>query len=216
MGELVLVRHGQANSGAEDEASYDRLSDLGHDQAQWLGEWLRTHEDPFDHVVMGSLRRHRETAEGIGSVGPAPVVDARLNEMDYFNLAKAHAAHTNQPRPTPETFVSHIKDVMEAWHRAEIRGNETYADFEARVSDMLDLAAVPGRRVLCVTSGGVIGMIARHLLDLDPAKMAYLLVPIKNSSIHRVTVVKEARILSAFNAIPHLRGPDRAHAITEF
>lgn len=216
MGELVLVRHGQANSAADDEENYDRLSDLGHQQARWLGDWLREHEAPFDQVVMGSLRRHRETAEGMGDVGTAPIVDARLNEMDYFNLAKAHAAHTNQPRPTPETFVHHIKDVMEAWHRAEIRGNETYADFETRVSEMLDLAAVPGKRVLCVTSGGVIGMIARHLLDLDPARMAYLLVPIKNSSIHRVTVVAEARILSAFNAIPHLRGPDRVHAITEY
>ena len=37
MGEVVLVRHGQANSGATDEESYDRLSDLGHQQARWLG-----------------------------------------------------------------------------------------------------------------------------------------------------------------------------------
>jgi broad specificity phosphatase PhoE len=29
MGEIILVRHGQANSTATDEAGYDRLSDLG-------------------------------------------------------------------------------------------------------------------------------------------------------------------------------------------
>jgi broad specificity phosphatase PhoE len=50
--------------------------------------------------------------------------------------------------------------------------------------------------VLCVTSGGVIGMMVRHLLDLDPARMAHLLVPIRNSSIHRVAVLAQGTILS--------------------
>ena len=45
---------------------------------------------------------------------------------------------------------------------------------------MLTIAARPGRRVLCVTSGGVIGMMVRHILDLDIARMAHLLVPIRN------------------------------------
>jgi broad specificity phosphatase PhoE len=54
---------------------------------------------------------------------------------------------------------------------------------------MLTIAARPGRRVLCVTSGGVIGMMVRHILDLDPGRMAHLLVPIRNASIHRVAVL---------------------------
>ena len=33
MSEVWLVRHGQAQTGASDEASYDRLSALGHQQA---------------------------------------------------------------------------------------------------------------------------------------------------------------------------------------
>jgi len=216
MGELILVRHGQANSAANDEDGYDRLSDLGHQQAAWLGDWLREYEAPFDRVLMGSLRRHRETAEGIGEVGATPEVDPRLNELDYFNLSQAHAARTGAARPTPDTFVDHIVDVMEAWHRAEIQGNESYASFEGRVAEVLDLAATPGKRVLCVTSGGVIGMMARHLLNLDPARMAHLLVPIRNCSIHRISVLNQATILSGFNATPHLDTPDRIHARTEY
>ncbi len=216
MGELVLVRHGQANSHAQDEDDYDKLSDLGHQQAAWLGDWLRAYEAPFDTVLMGSLIRHRETAEAMGQVGADPEVDARLNELDYFNLAQAHAAHTNQPPPTAETFVTHIREIMEAWHRAEIQGNESYAAFETRVAEVLALAATPGKRVLCVTSGGVIGMMVRHLLDLDPARMAHLLVPIKNSSLHRVAVLDQATILAGFNATPHLDMPDRLYARTEF
>ena len=216
MGELVLVRHGQANSAAQDETGYDRLSDLGRQQARWLGDWLRTHDDPFDHVLRGGLRRHRETADCMGALGAAPEVDTRLNELDYFNLAQAHATATGKPAPTPETFVTHITDIMQAWHRAEIQGEESYASFEARVAEMLTIAARPGRRVLCVTSGGVIGMMVRHILDLDIARLAHLLVPIRNCSIHRVTVLPQAQILSGFNATPHLDAPDRRHARTEF
>jgi broad specificity phosphatase PhoE len=216
MGELVLVRHGQANSAAQDETGYDRLSDLGHQQARWLGDWLRSHDGPFDRVLMGSLRRHRETAEGMGDMGIEPEVDARLNELDYFNLAQAHSKATGKPAPTPDTFVTHITDIMQAWQRAEIQGEESYASFEDRVAEMLTIAARPGRRVLCVTSGGVIGMMVRHILDLDIARMAHLLVPIRNCSIHRVMVLPEAQILSGFNATPHLDTPDRIHARTEY
>lgn len=216
MGELVLVRHGQANSAANDEDGYDKLSDLGHQQARWLGQWLRDHEAPFDRVLMGSLRRHRETAEGMGEMGQPPETDARLNELDYFNLSRAHASRTNAPPPTSDTFVHHIKDIMESWYRAEIEGNESFASFETRVSDVLKVASVPGKRVLCVTSGGVIGMMARHILSLDPARMAHLLVPIRNCSIHRVMVLPQAKILAGFNATPHLDTPDRVHARTEY
>ena len=216
MGEVILIRHGQANSAASDEDGYDRLSDLGHQQARWLGDWLRGNEAPFDRVLAGSLRRHAETATGIGDVGAAPEVDPRLNELDYFNLARAHAARNGTAPPGPEDFVFHIRDVMEAWHRAEIQGNESYASFESRVAAVLDLAATPGRRVLCVTSGGVIGMILRHLLDLDVARMSAILVPIRNTSIHRVAVLPQARILAGFNATPHLDTPDRLHARTEY
>jgi broad specificity phosphatase PhoE len=217
LGELILIRHGQANSQARDEAGYDRLSDLGKQQARWLGEWLRAHEAPFDRVLMGSLRRHRETAEEMGDIGAELEVDARLNELDYFNLSAAHAARNGGAEPhSPDDFVRHIRDVMEAWARAEIQGEESYESFETRVAEMLTIAARPGRRVLCVTSGGVIGMMVRHLLDLDTARMAHLLVPIRNASIHRVAVLAEGSILAGFNATPHLDAPERRHARTEY
>lgn len=217
MGELILIRHGQANSAANDEAGYDRLSDLGRQQARWLGDWLRAHEDAFDRVLIGSLRRHRETAQEMGDMGAEPEVDARLNELDYFNLTRAHAARNGGGEPhSPEEFVNHIRDVMEAWSRAEIQGDESYASFESRVAEILTIAARPGRRVLCVTSGGVIGMMVRHILDLDPGRMAHLLVPIRNASIHRVAALPQGQILAGFNATPHLDLPERLHARTEF
>jgi broad specificity phosphatase PhoE len=214
MGEIILVRHGQANSSANDEAGYDRLSDLGHQQARWLGDYLRDREGTFDKVISGSLRRHRETAAGIGYLDQH--VDARLNEMDYFNLGRALEDVHGVPFPGPENFASHVTQVMEAWHKAEIMGVETFASFEERVTSVLQEAAQPGVRVLCVTSGGVIGMIMRHLLNLDPRRMAHVLLPIMNTSVHRVHVIPQGPILAGFNAIPHLDDPARAHARTHF
>ena len=66
MTEIILVRHGQANSHAKDEASYDRLSDLGRQQATWLGDHMRRTNPHFDHVVTGTLTRQADTARAMG------------------------------------------------------------------------------------------------------------------------------------------------------
>ncbi|WP_342077591.1 histidine phosphatase family protein [Yoonia sp. SS1-5] len=214
MGEIILVRHGQANSGAQDEESYDKLSDLGHQQAKWLGAYFAKRENSFDRVISGNLRRHRETAAGLGYADPG--IDPRLNEMDYFNLGRALEEVHGVPFPGPDEFADHVPQVMEAWHRAEIMGVETFQSFEDRVIGVLQEAAAPGVRVLCVTSGGVIGMIIRHLLALDPTRMAHILLPIMNTSVHRVHVTPRGPILAGYNAIPHLDHADRAHAVTHY
>jgi broad specificity phosphatase PhoE len=213
MGEIILVRHGQANSTATDEAGYDRLSDLGRRQAEWLGQWFTAQGERFDLVLSGTLNRHLGTAEAMGQ---RPEIDPRLNEMDYFNLSRALTETRGKGPASQSDFAAHIADVMEAWHRAEILGAETFDAFEARVTGVLAEAAAPGRRVLCVTSGGVIGMMIRHLLRLDPTRMAHVLLPILNTSIHRVQVMPHGTILAGFNATPHLDPPDRAHARTHF
>ncbi|MFP4274612.1 MAG: histidine phosphatase family protein [Paracoccaceae bacterium] len=217
MGEIILIRHGQANSAANDEHGYDKLSPLGHQQAQWLGDYLRDVDAQFDSILVGSLRRHRETQAGLGELGIAPVEDDRLNEMDYFNLSQAFRDARSVPGPTAdEEFAGHITAVMEAWHAAEIMGNETFSEFELRVTDVLHEAARPGRRVLCVTSGGVIGMMLRAMLGLDTRQFARILLPIFNSSMHRIQVTDHGTVLAGFNAVPHLDRPDRAHARTHY
>lgn len=214
MGEIILVRHGQANSHATTEEGYDRLSDLGHQQSRWLGEWFRAHEVDFDHVVSGTLRRHRETVAGLGLTADE---DPRLNEIDYITLSDALERVKGEPKPTTsEHYAVHMPKVMAAWKAAEIEGAEPYHAFETRVAALIDDAARPGRRVLCVTSGGVIGMVLRHILDLDILKMSHVMLPIFNSSIHKLNVRDGATFLAGYNAIPHLDPPERAHARTHY
>lgn len=213
MGDIVLVRHGQANSHATTEAEYDRLSDLGKTQSAWLGEWMRAHAYEFDHVVSGTLRRHRETVAGMGFDADE---DARLNELDYYTLSHSLNQVTGEPLPTGATFADHMPKVFAAWKQAEIEGAEPYHAFETRVAALLAEAAVPGRRVLCVTSGGVIGMMIGQLLDLDIMKLSRVMLPIWNTSIHRLHVREGETMLAGYNAIPHLDTPERAGARTHY
>src|SRR4051812_3324882 len=62
MGTLYLVRHGQASFGAAD---YDQLSDLGHKQSLRLGQYFAQKGIRFDGLIAGTLRRHKQTLEGI-------------------------------------------------------------------------------------------------------------------------------------------------------
>lgn len=218
MGQITLVRHGQANSGARTEEEYDRLSDRGADQARLLGNYLRAHEDGFDTFLRGTLNRHDATARAVGTLQDTPQieVDARLNEMDYLTLGRALEEGHGVPQPGPENFMDHFIQVMTAWKQAEICGQETYESFETRIAGVLDEATKPGRRVICITSGGVIAMMIRHLLRLDLPAMARIALPIYNTSLHRIDVTPRGAVLSGYNAIPHLAQPEYAELRTYY
>lgn len=215
MGEITLVRHGQANSAADNEADYDRLSTLGHQQAAWLGEWMRAHDGPFDTVLSGTLRRQRETVAGMG--WPDATTDMRLNEIAYYDLtAEMDALDIVDKRTGPEDFATHFPATLQAWKDGQISGTETYDAFTQRVSDVIAMAAQPGRRVLCVTSGGIIARAVSHLLNLDIPRMAHIALPILNTSVHRIHVTPHGPILATFNSAPHLDHSDRLAARTNY
>ena len=82
MGAIHLVRHGQASFGTGD---YDRLSELGHEQARLAGQDMAARGLRPDVVIHGGMRRQRETAEGLlaGAGWDCPVeVDPRWAEYD--------------------------------------------------------------------------------------------------------------------------------------
>ncbi len=215
MGEITLVRHGQANSAATNEIDYDKLSDLGHQQAKWLGEWIHEHDGPFDEVFSGSLRRQKETAADMGFENVT--VDERLNEIAYYDLTDEMAAHNPEiARSSPEDFVTHFPATLSAWRDGHIKGTETYQAFTDRVQDMMDLAAQPGRRILCVTSGGIIAQSVSRILGLDIPQMARIALPILNTSVHRIHVTDHGPLVSAFNGSPHLDHADRLTARTHY
>ncbi|MEM9845935.1 MAG: histidine phosphatase family protein [Pseudomonadota bacterium] len=214
MAEIVLVRHGQANSKATDELSYDQLSDLGRQQADWLGTHFRDMSQPFDRVLTGTLQRQVDTAGAMGF--PKPVQDARLNELAYFELTEAARQQHHMSVPdSPAGFARYLPRVMELWTQDALEDvPERFDDFAQRVQSVIDDQCRAAGRALLVTSGGVIGMAVRHSLNLDTMGLAKVMLQIANASIHRLNYVHENLMLGGFNATPHLDDPDRAHART--
>src|SRR5690242_12482312 len=85
MGQLFLVRHGQASFGS---ANYDQLSELGTMQSRVLGEWFARCGQHFDRVVTGALQRHRQTADACMAALPSAEwqADPGFNEYDHHEI----------------------------------------------------------------------------------------------------------------------------------
>lgn len=214
MTHITLVRHGQANTEARDEVSYDRLSALGHQQAAWLGGYLDSSSASHTRVYCGTLTRHIETATGMGC--QEVIQDARLNEMEYFTLAQAMEAQHGLAVPQErEGFIAHLPQVFRAWEAGEIKDPpESWHDFEHRTQSVLaDIAAGEGP-ALVVTSGGFISMAMRQAMGLDTQGMARMALAIMNTSMHRLFPIGGHLSPVLFNAVPHLDSAERHYAQT--
>lgn len=212
---ITLVRHGQANSSARDEDSYDRLSDLGWQQARWLGAHFQQTGEKFARAYSGTLRRHIETLEGIApdSLAP-PVQDARLNELAYFDMAQRMQTQHGIAIPNDrEGFVYHLPQLLTLWREDAIQGApESWHSFETRVTEALTEISEGEGRAIVVTSGGLIGMAMRVIMELELKAMAHLCLAIENSSMHRIQPLATGLAMTQFNALPHLDTPERQHA----
>lgn len=106
MSVIHLIRHGQANSQGE---NYDMLTPRGKEQAFLLGRYMAENEDYPDRILLGTLRRHKETAEsfleGISSVAPNRIVslselsteDSDWNEFSV-ELWKGYSKYLSETR----------------------------------------------------------------------------------------------------------------------
>jgi len=217
MSRLTFIRHGQANSSAKDEVSYDQLSPLGHQQAGWLGAHFAQTEDRFDQVYCGTLSRHLETARGIFPTGEDNFVqDTRFNEMAYFTLAQL--LYEQQGITVPDDrdgFCQHLPRMFTAWADNEIaNAPESFASFQSLVKAALHDIAATGTSAMVVTSGGVIGMIMRLTMGLDLATMSRACLSIMNTSVHHCQPLGPNLTMTQFNGVPHLDTPERAEAKT--
>ena len=215
MSHITLIRHGQANSGATDEASYDKLSDLGHEQAAWLGQHLQSSETHHTRLFTGTLRRHRETAAGMAT-GMEPTEDARLNELEYFTLAILLEEQHAIPFPSEQgAFTTHLPTVFEHWKAGKIEGTpESWEAFHTRVDDALNEIAAGSGPALVVTSGGLISMAMAQAMDLSIPAMARVALAIMHTSMHRLFPIGGHLSPVLFNAVPHLETPERRGAQT--
>ena len=222
MAELYLVRHGQASFGAE---NYDALSPSGRTQSLWLGEYFAQARLRFDRVVIGTMQRHRQTAEAIlaGMGGPQIEIaeDAGLNEYDFqalfAALGEAGLPLGLSAASSKRDFYKALQQVLQLWAEDRLPGRvpETWHQFQTRVQRArADIQRSGGGRVLAVSSGGPIAVTAQQILQAPAATAIALNMQIRNSSVCQYLFKDDAMSLVSFNSVPHLERADRHEFVT--
>lgn len=211
--ELWLVRHGQAAFATGD---YDRLTDLGWQQARWLGGHLAQMGTPFDRICAGTLRRQQETATAITeAVGGTVETIPGFEEYDAHTLM-ANAGHGDQdPNMSRREHFRRLRGVLLDWSRGEAQGSETWDAYNARARAAISEATKAGQgRVLVASSGGTIALILMQVIGLPVEQMIEFNLQCRNSSVTRLVFAGQRVYVNMFNSIPHLEHPDRIHAET--
>ena len=214
MGQLLLVRHGQASWDGED---YDVLSERGHRQGELLGAALADRGVRPDLVVTGGMRRHKDTVEnlvagaGLGHVGVE--LDVGWDEYDHVSMLAQVPTEFAGEKPTAAEFQSWMEQATDRW----ITGanaedyHEPFADFAARVGSAFRRAAelAQGRVVLVVTSGGPISWVTASQLGGDASLWSRLNVVCVNTGVTKLVTGRRGVTLVSFNEHTHLESqPD--------
>jgi broad specificity phosphatase PhoE len=215
MGQLLLVRHGQASWDSDD---YDVLSPVGWEQSRLLGKALAGRGITPDAVFMGGMRRHRETAEAcLGELGSAlvPEVDDGWDEFDHVAMLGSHPPPTDGQKLTKAEFQEWFETATDRWTAGEHDDeyDESFGAFTTRVESALRRTAETEGTVLVFSSGGPIAWSAASLLADDPEVAGRLwrrLNPVcVNSGVTRLITGRRGLTLVTFNGHAHLDGvPD--------
>ena len=210
MGNLYLVRHGQASFGAAD---YDNLSELGHRQSVRLGEYFAGKGLQFDAVITGTLKRHAQTWAGIAQgagLTHQPLEWPGLNEYDSEAVIKAiHPTPLEKP-DTPEIYRHHfrlLRDGLTQWMNGVVspQGMPSYDDFVRGVTSALEhVRKSHTGNVLIVSSGGPISTAVGHVLGTTPETTIELNLRIRNSSVTELAYTPKRHMLVTYNTLPHL------------
>jgi 2,3-bisphosphoglycerate-dependent phosphoglycerate mutase len=193
--ELLIIRHGlpvridDAGGPADPE-----LSDLGHEQAGRMAEWLR--HEPITAVYTSPMQRARQTAAPLAEVfGLEPVVDDEVAEFDrgqhfYVPLEELKAA--KDPR---------YEQLMRGEQMTEV-DPYTFRDIVTVAVERV-IEANRGGTVAIVCHGGVINAYASHVLGIDFP----LFFQPHYTSINRFLASGSGhRTVASLNELGHLHG----------
>lgn len=227
MSTLHLVRHAQASFLSED---YDRLSELGLEQARQLGRHLAGRGFRPDQVFIGPRRRHAETALALLAELPGAPEPVSLPELDEYPaeevlrarvsalLARAELAELasdaqhEDRRRRGRALDLLLQAALRDWviREDEAAAHESWAGFVARTDRALALLTAEeggGRNVLAVSSAGTIGALSARVLAAPPDTALELGFMLNNAALTEIAFSRGRRSLARFNVLGHLDDP---------
>jgi len=209
MGQILLVRHGQASFGSDD---YDALSPLGFEQSRLLGAALAARGIEVRTILGGAMRRHRETAEtcatAAGWAGDL-VVDPGWDEFDFLSVLAVHPPAHGVAEPTKAEFQRWFEEATAAWIAGvEREYAETFVEFNARVRGALarTVALAEDGPVAVFTSGGPIAWAVAEVLATG-GNAADLWTRLNRMSVNAAT----SRLVTGSRGLNLLTYNDQSH-----
>jgi broad specificity phosphatase PhoE len=206
MSSLLLLRHGQASFHTDE---YDRLSDLGAEQARLAGVHLRERGIRVDQLLTGPRQRHRDSAaalvKGMGETFEAATEPALDEFADAGQLLQVIDVSVGGAR---QRLALHA-EVVERWSRAEVAipgapGADAFSAGVARWLDGLAHSSGRGRQWLAVTSAGVIAATVCTVLGQPPSELVRWIAVLRNASLTEIVFSGPRRSLVSFNGVAHL------------
>ena len=206
---ITLLRHGQASFGAAD---YDRLSELGRQQAALAADALEARgvRDPL--IISGTLSRQRDTATIVADRlgADVPDVDGRWDEYDHLGLVQRFVAAAGEdPPPDTRAFQAVLDRALADWIEEDAAdGWRAFAG--GAVAALHDVgASLDGRDAVVATSGGVIAAVCASVLRAPAGGVVALNRVVVNAGLTTFLVGGSGLNLLTFNDHTHLTG-DRA------
>ncbi|WP_374358331.1 histidine phosphatase family protein [Pseudoduganella danionis] len=222
MGQIHLVRHGQASFGS---ANYDQLSTLGYEQSRLLGQWYASRKQTFHRVIVGGMERHQQTADACLAELPKTLLpegewqhDPGFAEFDHHQVMLRHcpefgdlamfkqmlARHEQPQRALEHMFRAAVQRWMSGWHDDDY--SETWPAFRRRTIAALERldGEHSKQSTIVFTSGGVIATLMQHLLGLQDYQVMEMMWTLVNGSVTKLLQRPGEFSVSYLNNFAHL------------
>jgi probable phosphoglycerate mutase len=187
---LILVRHGQSQHQIGVQGNDLGLTDLGRQQAERLGQWLKTNEPAVNSLLCSPMRRAGETTSILTRYIGTPVsIDDDLRETDrdlFMELPRlVHPADIG-----PHYYVLPHDNYY-----------QRYTEQTRRVLNRLIDNPSAVRTVVVVCHGGTASTMLRMLLHCH-----HLHIWMHNTAMHYLTWQEGLWDVRGINYTPHLTG----------
>ena len=228
MTNVFLVRHGQASAGTD---NYDRLSDVGVQQSQRLGDHWKQQSFRIDAAFCGTLQRQRHTAElALDNAQSNTTLKtlAALNEYEHNIVDRLYGGGITSDGVDALRFDQYL-DIMSRWRDApEDDGNEiqswhsfTQQGWQAILNTVQTYSTHPQAstekhpNLVFFTSGGVIASVLQQVLSLEFQSTMHALWQTRNASITSLLFNRYGVCLVDYNTVPHLLTQQKPDLITQ-